>query len=368
MLPLLAESVARRGIEVEVAATDDNGPERLDVPLGKPTLQNEVVYHYFPRQTRFYTVSTSLARWLAHSVRDYQLLHLHALFTYSTTIAAQIARAQHVPYLVRPLGILNHWGMHNRRPLLKMLSYRLIERRILEGSAAVQYTTEQEMTEAAELGFHAPSVVVPNPVDTGLYSTSAPDCFRTQFPDLKGRLLLLYLSRLDEKKGLDLLVPAFAKLARRIPEASLVIAGSGSPEITARVKGQVQALGLEQSVLFVPFLRGSVKVGALAAADLFVLPSRSENFGVAVVEAMAAGCPVVVTDQVGLHREVARYGAGIVAECTVESLYEALLRVAESRDDRRRMSDAARRLAAEHYDTSVVAGKLVELYQSVAGR
>ena len=117
VMTALAEGLAQRGIEVAVAATDDNGPERLTAPLGVPLLRNGVTYWHFPRQTRFYNASLPLTSWLWKAVPDYHLVHIHALFSYSSTVAAWIAAAKHVPYVVRPLGILNQWGMRNRRPI-----------------------------------------------------------------------------------------------------------------------------------------------------------------------------------------------------------------------------------------------------------
>ena len=94
-------------------------PERLSVPLGRPVVEHGVTYRYFPRQTRFYNASLPLTTWLWKAVPDYQLVHIHALFSYSSTVSAWMARRKHVPYVIRPLGILNQWGMENRRSVLK---------------------------------------------------------------------------------------------------------------------------------------------------------------------------------------------------------------------------------------------------------
>src|SRR5205823_528444 len=111
-----------------------------------------VTHWYFPRQTRFYQFSRPLHRWLSRYVRSYDLLHIHALFSYAPVSAAFTALQSNVPYIIRPLGTLNRWGVKNRRPWLKKLSLSLIERRILGGAAALHYTSEQERLEAAEVG------------------------------------------------------------------------------------------------------------------------------------------------------------------------------------------------------------------------
>src|SRR5689334_3969589 len=107
MVRNLTRSLVRQGLEVHVATTDDNGPSKLDVPHGIPVCQDGVTYWYFPRQARFYTFSWPLATWLGHHVAEFDVVHIHALFSFETLPAALWARARHVPYVVRPLGTLN---------------------------------------------------------------------------------------------------------------------------------------------------------------------------------------------------------------------------------------------------------------------
>lgn len=161
----VARGLAQAGLEVHVATTDDDHRGRLEVPHNVPVVEEGVTYWYFPRQTRFYTFSWPLAQWLARHVQDYDLVHIHALFSYATLPAAFWAARRAVPYVIRPLGTLNRWGIRNRHPWLKKLSFHLIERRILARAAAIHYTSEQEQLEAVELGVMQRSVVIPNAVD-----------------------------------------------------------------------------------------------------------------------------------------------------------------------------------------------------------
>jgi glycosyltransferase involved in cell wall biosynthesis len=364
VLPVVAEGLAARGMTVEVAATDDNGAEeRLPVPLGQPLRQRGVTYWYFPRQTRFYLASLPLTRWLWRNMRAYSLVHIHALFSYASNAAAWIARARGVPYIIRPLGLLNRYGMERRRPWLKAASFRLCERPLLEHAAAVQYTTEQERAEAEALGFAARPVIIPNPVDAPV--AAEPGRFRARHPAIQGKLLVLFLSRIDEKKGLDLLIPAFAQLRCQAPEARLAIAGSGPETLVGRLKQQAADLGVARQVLWLGFVEGQAKAELLRDADIFVLPSYSENFGVAVVEAMQQGIPVVVSDQVGLHREIAAHQAGLVTPCEVGALSETLIRLALQPDTRGMLAERGRAFAMR-FATAEVCAKLQELYQRVA--
>jgi glycosyltransferase involved in cell wall biosynthesis len=362
----MARGLARAGVNVEIATTDDNGPSRLDVPLGKPIVDGKVTHRYFPRQTRFYTVSWPLMRWLARHVREYDLVHIHAVFSHASVGAGLIAGRCGVPYIVRPLGVLNRWGIMHRRRWLKQLSLRLIEKRILARAAAVHYTSEQERLEAAESGVDGPSVVLPLGIDLSRFEQlPPPDPFYRQYPDLVDRTLLLFLSRIDSKKGLDLLLPAFAAARRRYPNAALVIAGRGDAAIVDALRREAERLGIAGDVIWPGFLTGVDKLAALSAADLFVLPSYSENFGIAIVEAIAAGLPVVTSDQVGLAREIEAYEAGRVVPCDVTALTSALEAALGDADRRRRWAANGRRLVHERFSVEAMTRGLVQLYESV---
>jgi glycosyltransferase involved in cell wall biosynthesis len=352
----LASGQAEHGMDVHVAATDDNGPGQIMPPVSVPFTDGNVTYWIFPRQTQFYLFSFPLTRWLWRHAQEYDVIHIHALFSYSSVAAAVSATRAGVPYIVRPLGTLNLWGMSNRRRWLKKWSYRLIESRILKSAAAIQYTCEQEADEARELGVPESGVVVPNPVD--LVRTPMRVASKRHSP------VLLFLSRLDPKKGLDLLLPAFARVRLQYPEALLVIAGDGPAVFIEGLKRQSRQLGVESAVVWAGFLQGDEKSEALGSADVFVLPSYSENFGVAVVEAMGAGLPVVVSDQVGIHREVASAGAGLVTECTVDSIEAALLQMLRDPALRAGMAKHAVNLA-QTFSRESVARQLAEVYARI---
>ncbi len=366
MVRTIASGLARAGLEVHIAATDDNGRERLNVLHAIPMIQEDVTYWYFPRQTRFYTFSWPLSQWLAQHVPDYHLVHIHALFSYAAIPAAFWASHYGIPYMVRPLGTLNRWGRRHRRMWLKKFSFRLIEHRILSGAAVVHYTSEQERLEAAELGIVDRSVVIPNAVDmTIMPSGSMVGRFRARYPQLADRLIVLFLSRLDAKKGLDILLPAFSRIRTQYPQASLVLAGSGDAAFVERLQHEAVRLGIGADVLWTGFLSGEEKWSALADADLFVLPSYSENFGVAVVEAMACGLPVVVSDQVGIHQEIAAAQAGLVVRCDVAALTEACNQLLSDAPLRAVMGRNGQALARTDFSLEAVTERLVELYMKL---
>lgn len=365
-LRTMARGLVRAGLEVHVATTDDNGANRLDVPYRVPVVEEGVSYWYFPRQTRFYTFSWPLSCWLARHVRDYDLVHIHALFSYAAIPAALWARRSGVPYIVRPLGVLNRWGRQNRRPWLKKLSFRFVESHILAGAAAIHYTSEQERLEAAEWGIMHRSVVIPNPIDTAAYSHDrATGRFRAQDLQLTDRTIILFLSRLDAKKGLDLLLPAFAAVRAQYPQVILVLAGNGEASFVARLQQEAMRLGINADIIWTGFLTGEEKEAAFADADIFVLPSYSENFGIAAAEAMACGLPVVLSDQVGIHQEVAEAQAGAVVPCRTEELAQALLRLVRDAQLRSQMGENGKSLVNSQFSLETVTGRLIETYVQI---
>jgi glycosyltransferase involved in cell wall biosynthesis len=189
--------------------------------------------------------------------------------------------------------------------------------------------------------------------------------FRARYPQLAGRRIILFLSRLDPKKGLDLLLPAFAQVRVQNPDVALVLAGNGDQSFVTGLEEEAVRLGIAGDILWTDFLAGEEKWAVLSGADVFVLPSYSENFGVAVVEAMAFGLPVVVSDQVGIHREVAEAQAGLVVPCAWEELARALTRLVRDKQLRSRMGENGKRLAQTHFSLEAVTGKLINVYIDV---
>jgi glycosyltransferase involved in cell wall biosynthesis len=361
----MSEGLAAHGCDIDVATTDDNGPERLQVPLDHPVRENDVTYWYFRRQTRFYTISWSLFRWLRKNAAEYDLLHIHALFSFAAVSAAYWASHYRVPYVVRPLGTLNRWGMENRRPWLKQASLRMIDSHVLSRAAAVHYTSKDEQEEGARVATVLRPVIIPNPVDFQFDRDKLSGCwFRSDYPEVAQKRIILFLSRLHPKKGIELLLASFARLRGRISNIVLVLVGRGENHYVEGLRQQVRELEMESDVVWAGFLEGDAKKAAMAEADVFVLPSYSENFGVATVEAMAAGLPVIVSDRVGIHREISATGAGLVVPCEEDRLTNAILQVLGNDDLRLRLAQNGIALA-KTFSADVVAGQLVTLYRNI---
>lgn len=364
LLRTLAGGLAQSGVEVHVATTDDDSMDVIDRPHGIPISDGGATYWYFKRQTHFYTVSLPLSKWLRIHVADYDVVHIHALFSFPSVSAAYWARRMRVPYIIRPLGTLNRWGLENRRPWLKRISLLCLERKMIAGAAAIHYTSEQERLEAIKFAAETKAVIIPNAIERRS-RLATPGVFRSRYPELNGRQIILFLSRFDIKKGLDILISAFADVHKKKSEAQLVLAGGGDPELTSWIKNECSRLGVSSHVLFAGFLEGSGKDAALQDADIFVLPSYSENFGIAPAEAMAASVPIVISDQVAIHGDVTDANAGVVVPCNVRALSEALLRLLRDPGLRSELGRNGQALAARRYSIEAMTRSILGLYQDV---
>ena len=352
------EALRRRGIAADIATTDDDGPaRRAPVDLASFVELHGQRVRYFPRQTSFYAVSIPLLRWLIAHVRDYDVVHTHGLYTFAPIAAAMVARAAGVPYVMRPAGMLDRWGLKHRRRWVKSLSIRLVEGPLLGRAARVHFVSEHEHAQAKELGLNIRPLLLPLGLD--LQSVGrAPKASTTHGT-------VLYLSRIDRMKGVEALIEAFALLVPQRAGVRLVIAGDGPDDLVTQLKQLAAARGLADRVRWPGFVQGAEKAALLAAADVFVLPSRSENFGVAVAEAMAAGLPVVVTDGIGMSGLVARTSSGIVTDGSAGALAEAIDRLLADPALCARMGTAGRDAVDEHLSLDAFGGHLEALYRSL---
>jgi len=368
MVHEMAAGLVAAGHRAEVATTDDNGEGRLDVPLGEALERDGVVYRHFARQWRTGTASLPLASWLRGAAGSFDLLHVHGLFSHPTSAAARAAQRARVPYVIRPLGALQPWGMARGRRHLKRFLLRFVDGPLLAAAAAVHYTSDEERDQAAAAGVTGRAVVLP----LGIHlpppaHASGRAWLKVRHPDWTDRVVVLFLSRLHPKKGLDLLLPAFADVRARHPRAALLLAGDGEPDYLRALAGRAVELGVAPHVRFAGYLGGADKQGAFAAADLFVLPSRAENFGVAAVEALGAGCPALVSTAVPLAAAVLEARAGWAALPERVQLTAALDRaLATPAAERRAMGERGRALALARWSRDRMVTDLVGLYQRLA--
>jgi len=352
-----------RGIAADVAATDDDGgAARLDVPLDRFVELEGQRVRYFPRQTRKYAFSAPLLRWLQANIGEYDLIHTHELFTFAPLAAARLARAAGIPYLMTPHGALDTWGMRNKSRLVKATSIRLLEGPLMAGAAAVHFMTPLERSRAERHRLTFRPMVLPVGVVDLEEPPEAPQECRDGLPAAGGRRIL-FLARIHPIKCVDVLLRAFAGLEDR--ESLLVIAGGGDPVLVASLRRLADELRIGERVKWLGFVRGVDKRSLLSQASFFVLPSASENYGIAAVEAMHAGLPVIVTDGCGLADFVRRNTAGIVTDGSVASLRSALATLLADEDRRRASGEAGREAVRRELSLETFGARLESLYRSL---
>lgn len=367
-LPAMARSLIPYGLKITTVTTDDDGQGRhlSGITCGVETAQEEWSAIYFPKQTEFYKSSLPLRRWLRAHVGEFDVVHIHAVFSFASLVAGRAAAACGVPYIVRPLGVLNRWGMENRRRLIKALSFRFLDLPMLRQAAAMHYTSRLEMTEAARFELKNRQRVIPIGIDLTPFDALPPrSVFSEKFPETASTRNLLFLSRIDVKKGLDLLIIAFAKVAARYPETRLVICGDGDVGLIGQLRTLSGTLGIADRITWAGHVAGSLRLAALAASEIFVLPSHSENFGIALLEAMAAGLPCLSTDQVALADDASREHAVSLTARDADAMASALETLLDSEETRQRLARVGQSLARRDYSLSAMGASLHQLYQEV---
>ena len=337
----LAVALAKRGHDVHVYTTNIDGDSVLDVPVDRPVDVDGVKVHYFPVSAALKRLcwSPELERRVRDSIAEFDVLHLHAVFLLPMRAAARAAARAGVPYVIAPRGMLIRDVIHRKSRWVKTAWINLVERTTLANAAAVHVTADVEGIELKALGLPSHRIeCIPNGVE---WPAEHAPLEQGPFAALPERYVL-FLSRISWKKGLDRLITAW----QWVPDIPLVIAGNDDENYRPRLEELARSVGVADRVLFVGPASDAQKWALYARAQLFVLPSYSENFGNVVAEAMAMGCPSLVTAEVGIAPLLTATGAGKVVSGAPEALAaevrELLADPAARQEMGRRGAEAAR--------------------------
>jgi glycosyltransferase involved in cell wall biosynthesis len=294
------------------------------------------------------------------------VVHIHGTFSHLTAAAAASARRHRVPYILRPAGSLDGLCLQRGSRRLKRLFTKVYLQRDLRGAAYLQATSSSEARELRVWRDAEEIRVIPHGVHVGaIEKRSGGEILQSAFPQLRGRTVVLFMGRLHAIKRVEVLVQAVARLRSNRPDLALLIAGHDAGHMPALMDA-VQSAGIEESVVFAGFLQGERKQAALAGADVFALPSAHENFGVAVVEAMAHGTPVLVAPGVASHSYVDESGGGVTAAGTVEGFARGLTEILGK--DRDEMGRRGRRFVEDNLSWPAIVRQLDQLYEDALRR
>ncbi|BAS59583.1 hypothetical protein NIES2135_08880 [Leptolyngbya boryana NIES-2135] len=355
----LCDALVHQGIETSLIATviTRSGAELVDFSM----IANRV--HLFERMNiERFTFSLPLRRWLTQNVRNYDLVHVHGLFSYSGYTSAAIARRRNIPYLIAPHGMLEPWAFAHK-PRRKAFGFRLVEEKNLTHAAVINATSSPEIQSIAARCPHDRIRFIPNGISSSVFEQSLnPEQFYKQFPQTQGKDLLLFLGRIDPKKGLDLLAPAFAQLNRSFSNTHLVVAGPDGIGFLERAKQFFIDAGCFDKVTFTGNLSGTLKQSALAAATAYIAPSYSEGFSVSVLEGMAAGLPCIITT--GCNFPEAKHVA-YVTDIDVDAIANALIECFSDLSRATALGQQARQFILDRYTWDQVATQMIDLYQEI---
>lgn len=358
-VPELSRQVAAvSGCEMRLAAFCSADEVFAEAPLAslQPTI--------WPASRKPWLLDQRLRRSFSDLIVGGSGVHIHGLWEQSTAMAASAAQRHGMPYVVSPHGMLEPWALR-QKALKKKIYAALVERHFLERAACLHALTAAEAQDLRRFGCTAPIAVIPNGV--AIAEPVSPNLFLERHPELAGKRVILFLSRLHKKKGLELLLQSWRDVAGHHPDARLVLAGPDSDGTQAEIESQIATLGLRDSVALPGMLREELKWSALAAAEGYVLPSFSEGLSMSVLEAMGSGLPVVLSRHCNLP-EVAEIGAGAVIPADIESLRRALLELLErSSEQNATIGARGRRHVLEHYSWASVAREMSRVYSWLGG-
>jgi glycosyltransferase involved in cell wall biosynthesis len=364
----LCRELAAAGHDVHVYTTNVDGAGNSDVPLMRPVDLEGVKVTYFPSRTlrRLYW-SPPMQRALSASIAGFDVVHLHAVYLWPILAGARTARAQGIPYVISPRGMLVPELIRRKSRWVKEAWIRLIERPNLEAAAAIHATSAVEADHIAAFGWRLPRIVM---IPHGVDDPPAPDG-KPVSADIASAIagaaadgpMVLAFGRISWEKGLDRLIAALAQT----PAIRAVIAGDDADGHAAWLASEAARLGVSPRVTIIArHVSGADKEALFAAAQLFAMTSLSENFGIAAFEAMRRGLPVLATPDVGMSEIVREIDGGAVVDPTPEAIAAGLKALLADPVACRRKGQAGRRHVVDHYGWPAVAARVAELYRSIA--
>jgi len=362
----MAKHLAHLGHDVSIYTTNQDGPTELDVPTDSSVFEDGIEIRYFPIQPpRFWGTSLPMAKALRKKIQEVDIVHIYSLYMFHNAVAGYYCRHYSVPYMIHPHGTLDP-VLYKRHRFQKTILELLFENRNIKQAVAIHHASEEEKNLAQPHTFKTPDIVVPYALNVSEYENlPEPGMFRAQYPEICTKKIILYFSRISFKKGLDILVKAFATVARKRADVHLVIAGPDNEGLAKNVRGWLTDEDMLERATFTGLVQGKAKLAVLQDADIFVLPSYSESFGIAVIEAMVCGMPVVISDQVNICKEVELSQSGLVAPCDAEPVSKHILELLENPEKAKKMGDNGKAFVKKYFDWSSAALEMEKAYNSV---
>lgn len=364
----LCEGLVRAGARVTVFTTNANRASPLNVPLRQPVDVDGVTVWYFPLVLNglSYFYSPSLAKAASAQVSEFDLVAVDSLWGHPLIPTATACARSQVPYVITAHGQLFPWALAKKR-LKKSIYLTVLGRRYVDRAAAIRCTDPVEAEAVCRLGFRPPTFVVPNAIRACSFGNEQNHgYFREQLGIPSRAYVLLFLGRLTRIKRPDIAVDVLAAVQSLNREIHLIFVGPDEDGLMPQLQTQAQYLGCSENLHFTGLLSKEAVIFALAETDLLLMPSEvQENFGMAALEAMAAGVPILVSGGVPVGKWAQRVGAGRVVPCTKISWQQATLELLSRPEQLRAMGRRGKTLVGEHFDIEVVARQMLAQYQAI---
>ena len=365
---LLNKALVKKGISVNVITTNAGLKNRADIELNKWLNYDGVMVKYLPYYFyEHFTFSPQLFFSILKEIKNYSLVHITAFWNFPVFSASLTSLVFKKPFIISPRGVLYNEAISIKSELMKKIYFKLVANHYLNSATAIHFTSENEKDNVSDFfRFKNRSFIIPNGINLDLYR-QLPDrnLFKKKHKILEGKKYILYLGRINKQKGIDILLKAFKEVAKLDKDMFLVIAGPDNDGYKLNIQNEIENLHLADRILFAGMLVGDEKIQAYAGAEIFILPSYFENFGMVVVEAMACNTPVIITNKVGIYKDVQAYNAGLVVEPKSENIYEGIKNLLLNPDLYNQVKTNAKKLIYEKYDIDIVANMMINAYKDV---
>lgn len=359
---IIDESKEKGNFDLQVLTTTANGDQELNVSPGKPVLIDGVSVTYFKRLTKDHShFSPQLLRELKNilqAVKEKNIVHIHGWWNLVSVLSCWVVKWYNIPVVLSPRGMLTAYTQNNRNSFAKRILHYFIGKRLLQ-YCHIHATSDQEKDDIQKIINPKSITVIPNLVNL---QASAASSKTMNFDNDPAVFRLIFLSRIEEKKGLELLFEALSLLNINW---QLTVAGSGKKEYVDYLKIKASDFNISRHINWIGQVENKDKYRIIAQHDLLILTSFNENFANVVIESLSVGTPVLISDQVGLSDYVTSQKLGWVTTLNVNAIKETLLIAFSQKEKREMIKASAPEIIRKDFNDDVLANRYLELYKQL---
>ncbi len=349
----LCKNLVNMGVNLEVWTTN-LGQEFQKI---KEDTIDDVKVKYFPVFPKTnYAFSSSLFSYLNANLKNFDLVHINGIYQFHSFTGGFLSHKNRIPYILSPRGMFLKDMIRRKGFLKKKIYIKIFEERVINNAKMIHCTSFDEKEGVIEMGINPEKIfVIPNPVEF-------PETEEFQFK--KNNNQILFLGRINWKKGLDILIPAFKNVLKEIPDAKLIIAGPDDGYLD-RVKKWINEYKLNENIEITDEVKGENKIKLIMNSDISILPSYFENFGMSVVESLYYRTPVIISDKVALKDYIKKYNCGIVSKLNIDEISNSIIKLLKDEKLRIEMGKRGNFMVKEEFDSKKVAMKMKDTYEKI---